>query len=137
MKIASRFAKKLEAGSVVALEGNLGSGKTTFIKGMALGLGLKDPDEVKSPTFVLMHVYPTRIPLYHFDLYRLEGKNEIEGMGLDEFIYDPEAITCIEWAEKARGLLPASAYCVSFEITGKRTRRIRFFEGRTMDCCEA
>lgn len=126
MKIAARFAKQLKPGSVVALEGTLGSGKTTFIKGMAAGLGLKDSGEVKSPTFVLMHIYPACIPLYHFDLYRLEGKKEIEGIGLDEFIHDPKAITCVEWAEKAGELLPDSAHHILFQVTGKRTRRIQF-----------
>ncbi len=121
---AKRFSKKLKPGSVIALEGNLGAGKTTFIKGVALGLGLKKQDEVKSPTFVVMHIYPTRPVLYHFDLYRLETIKELEAIGFEEFIDDPKAITCVEWSEKAKELLPADVYKVSLKIGKDETRQI-------------
>lgn len=124
MALAKKFARTLKPGNVVALSGGLGSGKTTFIKGIALGLGLRDADEVKSPTFVLMHVYKTRIPLYHFDLYRLETPQEVEALGFEDFAGDPKAITCVEWAEKAKGLLPAAAREVRLEIAGENSRRI-------------
>ena len=120
-----KFAQKLKPGSVVALEGSLGSGKTAFIKGIALGLGLKDPDEVTSPTFTLMHVYPTRPVLYHFDLYRLETKKEILDIGFEEFVNDSRAITCIEWARKAEAFLPPGTLHVRMQIAGSRSRRIR------------
>ena len=121
---AKKFAASLKPGNVVRLEGNLGSGKTTFIKGIALGLGLADPDQVKSPTFALMHVYPTVPPLYHFDLYRLATIGEIQNIGLEEFASDPSAVTCIEWAEKAAGLLPRTARRVRLETAGPQARRI-------------
>lgn len=124
LRIAGEFSKKLKGGDVIGLEGNLGSGKTTFIKGIALGLGLKDQDEVKSPTFVLMHVYPARMPLYHFDLYRLEGEKDLATVGLEDFAADPHAITCIEWAEKAGRLLPRRTYHVQLEVAGKNERKI-------------
>lgn len=124
VRLGKTFAKKLKPGTVIALSGGLGSGKTTFIKGIAVGLGLKDPDEVKSPTFALMHIYATKIPLYHFDLYRLEGLKEIQNIGFEEFAADPKAITCIEWAAKARSLLPSNVIQVVLETTGPNTRRI-------------
>ncbi len=124
IRIGKDLAKKLRPGAVIALSGDLGSGKTTFIKGIALGLGLKNSDEVKSPTFALMHIYPARIPLYHFDLYRLESLKEIQNIGLEHFIADPSAMTCIEWAEKADALLPALAIKIVFEAADQNTRRI-------------
>ena len=124
LRLGKAFAKKLKPGSVIALSGDLGSGKTTFIKGIAIGLGFQNSDEVKSPTFALMHIYPTAIPLYHFDLYRLQKLEEIQNIGLEEFVSDPRVITCIEWAEKAYSLLPFSTIEVILETTGFHTRRI-------------
>ena len=124
MALARKFSSTLKPGSVIALTGGLGSGKTTFIKGIAMGLGLPNPDCVTSPTFVLMHVYKTRVPLYHFDLYRLETPREIEALGLEDFAYDATAITCVEWAEKAGRLLPRGARKVRLEIAGEQERRI-------------
>ncbi len=118
VRFAKRFAKDLKPGSVLALTGDLGAGKTTFVKGVAEGLGFKNPDEVKSPTFTLMHVYQARVPVYHFDLYRLEKISELEAIGFEEFVNDPAAVTCIEWAEKAGSLLPSHAIPIRLEITG-------------------
>ena len=123
---AKNFSEKLKPGSVIALVGDLGSGKTTFLKGFASGLGLKDPDEVKSPTFALMHVYQARLPIYHFDLYRLESPKEIEAIGFEEFINDPKAVSCVEWADKAGLLLPPHTRWLHFEVAGETSRRIRF-----------
>lgn len=124
MDLARTFAKTLKPGSVVSLRGNLGSGKTTFIKGVALGLGLKDSDEVKSPTFALMRLYETKIPLYHFDLYRLGSLGEIAHIGFEEFVNNPEVITCVEWGERAKDLLPASTISVELSVRGQAERRI-------------
>ncbi len=121
---AKKFSAKLKPGDIIALTGNLGGGKTTFIKGLALGLGLDDPDEVKSPTFALMHVYRTKPPIYHFDLYRLESPKEIENIGLDEFLQDASAICCVEWADRAAEFFPPSTYRVHFEVVGTNERRI-------------
>ena len=121
------FAKRLKPGDVLALTGDLGSGKTTFIKGIALGLGLKNPDEVKSPTFALMHLYPTRIPLYHFDFYRLEKPEDIRAIGFEEFVHDPRVISCIEWPEKAKDFLPARTRHIRMSFAGKNSRQIEFF----------
>jgi len=121
---AKKYAKTLQPGTVLALTGDLGSGKTAFIKGIAMGLGLKDQDEVKSPTFTLMHIYPTRIPLYHFDLYRLDRERDLQSIGFEDFVNDPNAIVCVEWADKARKYLPRNTRHIQLEITGPRSRRI-------------
>ena len=121
---AKKFARTLKPGSVIALEGDLGSGKTTFIKGLALGLGLKDPDEVKSPTFAIMHIYPTTPKLYHFDLYRFENSKEAEAIGFEEFINDPSVISCIEWPGRAGKLIPKASLRISLEAAGGDLRKI-------------
>lgn len=118
------FAKTLTPGNVLALSGGLGSGKTTFVKGVALGLGLKNADEVKSPTFVLMHHYPTKISMYHFDLYRLENENDFEGIDLEGTLNDAKAISCVEWGEKAKDLFPAGTYFFKFERVSEHVRKI-------------
>ncbi|MSR76751.1 MAG: tRNA (adenosine(37)-N6)-threonylcarbamoyltransferase complex ATPase subunit type 1 TsaE [Candidatus Omnitrophica bacterium] len=122
--LAQSFSQILKGGDAVALQGTLGSGKTVFVKGLALGLGLAHADEVKSPTFVLMHVYPTRIPLYHFDLYRLEEDKELEAIGFEDFVSDPKAICCVEWAEKGIRYFPKSTYRVHLEILRDTERKI-------------
>ena len=133
MELGKRWGAILKAGDVVALRGNLGSGKTVFVKGLALGLGIQSKDEVKSPTFVLMHIYPTCIPLYHFDLYRMEDPRDLEAIGLEEWMNDGQAVTCIEWAEKAEALLPKSAYHVRIEILAAEKRKIIFNKNKVID----
>jgi tRNA threonylcarbamoyladenosine biosynthesis protein TsaE len=124
IKFAKRLAADLNPGTVLCLEGQLGSGKTTFIKGLAEGLGLKHPEQVKSPTFVLMHIYKAKVPLYHFDCYRLNSLEELENIGFQDFVNDSQAISCVEWAEKAGDLIPETARHVHFEILGATQRRI-------------
>jgi tRNA threonylcarbamoyladenosine biosynthesis protein TsaE len=121
---AKKFAADLQPGSVLCLGGQLGSGKTTFIKGLAEGLGLKHPEQVKSPTFVLMHIYKAKTPLYHFDCYRLNSLEELENIGFQDFVNDPCAISCVEWGEKAADLLPVTARHIHFEILDAFRRRI-------------
>jgi tRNA threonylcarbamoyladenosine biosynthesis protein TsaE len=124
IEFAKGLARELKPGSVLCLEGQLGSGKTTFIKGLAEGLGLKRPEQVKSPTFVLMHIYKARTPLYHFDCYRLDSLEELENIGFSDFVNDPHAISCVEWAEKAGHLIPDSARRIHFKILGTSKRSI-------------
>ena len=121
---AKELAAGIKAGTVLCLEGQLGSGKTTFIKGLAEGLGLKYPEQVKSPTFVLMHIYKAKVPLYHFDCYRLDSLEELENIGFVDFVSDPHAVSCVEWAEKAGNLIPKDARHIRFEILDASTRRI-------------
>ncbi len=129
LAFAKEFAATLKAGDVLALEGNLGSGKTTFVKGIALGLGLRDAGQVKSPTFVLMHIYPTAIPLYHFDLYRIDGSGDLDTLGFEDFLEDRGAISCVEWADRARLLIPESAVKIRFEVRGASGRYIHITHG--------
>lgn len=113
--------RSLKPGTVVALFGDLGSGKTTMIKGIGLGLGVKSEREIKSPTFVILHIYKGRIPLYHFDLYRMEKPSEVESLGMDEFLSDPKAVTVVEWAER----VPDIEKQAHIKINIKRTNQDR------------
>jgi len=92
---AAKLAATLQGGEIILLDGDLGAGKTTFVKGLALALGVRDM--VTSPTFTLFNQYQgDKLKLYHFDLYRL-GEGEADELGFDEFIGALDAVTCIEW----------------------------------------
>lgn len=105
-------AASLRRGDVLALTGELGAGKTHFVKGLAAGLGT--PSGVTSPTFTLIHEYPGgRLPLYHFDLYRLDDADAALRIGLDEYLFG-DGICVIEWAEKFPALLPPHTRWVRF-----------------------
>jgi len=93
-----KLGRELKKGAFIALYGDLGAGKTAFVRGLAKGLG-SDAD-VSSPTFALMHEYlGGRLPLYHFDLYRIRGE-EIYSLGFDEYFYDSECVCAVEWCER-------------------------------------
>jgi tRNA threonylcarbamoyladenosine biosynthesis protein TsaE len=113
------LARSLEAGAVVLLEGELGAGKTAFVRGLALGLGAPE-DEVSSPTFTLVQEYRGRMPFFHADLYRLSGA-EAEDLGLDEL--GSNGVIAIEWAAKLVRK-PAGAVEVLIEDLGGDCRRI-------------
>lgn len=124
MAFAREFAGSLKKGDVLRFEGDLGAGKTTFIKGLVEGLGAKDRNEVKSPTFVIMHIYQASMPVYHFDLYRLEGDVDMGSIGLEEFLGDSNAVTCVEWADKAPHLFPAESYRIRIKTLSENQREI-------------
>ena len=116
------MAAQLKAGDVLALAGELGAGKTQFVKGVAAGLG--HGDSVTSPTFTLIHEYiGGRLALYHFDFYRADEANEIAGIGFDDYLAD-EAVLAIEWADKFPELLPSDARWFRFRILENGTREI-------------
>ena len=95
---------KLKPGTVVCLDGDLGVGKTVFVKGVAKGLGIKEP--VVSPTFTILQEYREgRIPLYHFDVYRIEDSEEMYEIGFDDYLYG-DGVCLIEWAKRVTELLP-------------------------------
>jgi tRNA threonylcarbamoyladenosine biosynthesis protein TsaE len=116
--LGERLGRALKPGMVLALMGNLGAGKTTLTKGLAKGLGVSDL--IHSPTFNLIHEHKGRVPVYHFDLYRLTSMEQIEDLGYEDYFYG-EGVTVIEWPEKVLPLLPEDHLEVS--ITGKGDRR--------------
>lgn len=121
--IGEGLAKKLKAGDVVALVGNLGAGKTVFTKGIAKGLGVKDIRYVNSPTFVTIKEYEGRIPLYHFDIYRLNKSSVLDSESYEEYFYG-DGVTVIEWADKIRAILPKKYIEVKLSVIGEGRRKI-------------
>lgn len=122
---AENFSKELKGGEVIALYGELGSGKTTFVQGLAKGLGIKR--RIISPTFIIVRSYKLKSEssrfFYHIDLYRIESVREIEGLGIGEIMSDPQNIVAIEWAEKMGDLLPKKRWDVHFEYLSDNLKR--------------
>ena len=113
------------AGDVVACRGALGAGKTTFVQGFAEGLGVGGDDYVRSPTFALVHAYHGRIPLYHFDFYRLSSCAELQGIGFEEYL-DVGGVVIIEWADKFPEILPSMRLEVSIRIADSDRRWLQW-----------
>jgi tRNA threonylcarbamoyladenosine biosynthesis protein TsaE len=119
---AREFAREIKKGDVVALQGELGSGKTQFVKGFVAGMDSKA--EVTSPTFTLIHEYAGgRLPVYHIDLFRLENRQAAERLGLDEY-FSADGVSIVEWADKFPELIPRNAQWISFELQSDRQRLI-------------
>ena len=119
---AALLARLAEPGLVVALEGDLGAGKTHFVQGLARELGVTQP--VTSPTFNVMSAYPEgRLPLYHFDLYRLEDALELEDIAFYDHV-ESEGVSCIEWARKFSEEIPDAALWISLTTTEDGARRL-------------
>lgn len=114
----------LDAGDLVCLYGDLGSGKTHFSCGIAAGLEVRE-QYITSPTFTLVNEYRGRVPFYHIDLYRLQDPSELEGIGFDEYI-DSDGAAVIEWAERAEDLLPEERLSVYLSHLDERSREIGF-----------
>ncbi len=123
LKLGEKISTQLKAGDIVCLFGDLGSGKTTFVKGLAQGLGI-EADVVNSPTFVLLNIHEGKLPLYHFDLYRLEDVQEILALGYEEYFYG-EGITVVEWAERLKHLMPKKYVHVELSHQGENKRLIK------------
>ncbi len=121
LEIAASLARNFTPGTVVALTGDLGAGKTVFVRGVARSLGASD--RVTSPTFVLIHEYRGEIPLYHMDLYRLNSKREILAIGVEDYFYS-DGISLVEWAEKLEDLLPEDAVRIKISHLDDRFRQI-------------
>ncbi|HOJ52326.1 MAG TPA: tRNA (adenosine(37)-N6)-threonylcarbamoyltransferase complex ATPase subunit type 1 TsaE [Syntrophales bacterium] len=119
------FASCLKKGDVVALRGELGTGKTCFTKGMARGLGVPEEYVVTSPSFTIVNEYPGRIPLYHVDVYRFSGAEELSSIGFEEYVYG-EGVTVIEWADKILDFLPPPVLVVDFFYVDDKRREIVF-----------
>jgi len=132
IKLGEIIGKTLTPGSIIALRGDLGAGKTVLVKGIARGLGIED--EPVSPTFVIMNAYEGAIPLYHFDLYRVSGADELMGIGADEFLFG-EGVSAVEWAERVDEILPEYTIYIDIKMPSpengatENTREIRI-EGK-------
>lgn len=121
MAFGEALGVKLGPGDVVALLGDLGAGKTTMTKGIALGLGVES--EIHSPTFTLIHEHNGRVPLYHVDLYRLTGDVDVEFLGIEEYVYG-EGVMVIEWADRAPRLLPPERIEITLRLVGDEEREL-------------
>jgi len=123
IRFGKRIGRLLQRGDVVALVGELGTGKTQFIKGLASGVGVKNPRYISSPSFTLIKEYQGRIPFYHIDLFRLKTEEEAEGLGLEEY-YQGDGVSAIEWADKIPSLLPEELLWTQITYAGLHTRSI-------------
>jgi tRNA threonylcarbamoyladenosine biosynthesis protein TsaE len=124
LKLGKRIAENLSAGDIILLSGSLGAGKTVLAKGIAQGLGI-NKDNVVSPTFVLLRVYPGKHLLQHFDFYRLKSPKDIVALGLSEYLYS-DAVTLIEWPERLKFLLPKEFLKIKLLVKAKNQRCIKF-----------
>jgi tRNA threonylcarbamoyladenosine biosynthesis protein TsaE len=122
-KLGKTIGQRIKFPIVIGLSGDLGSGKTAFVQGLAEGLEIPGQYYITSPTFTLVNEYPGRLPLIHIDLYRLDGIHDFEDIGLDEMIYD-QAVIAIEWAEKMSRQLPDHHLAMTFEIINDNDRKI-------------
>jgi tRNA threonylcarbamoyladenosine biosynthesis protein TsaE len=122
--VGERLAEKIQTGDVLALVGDLGAGKTQFVKGLAKGLG--STAVVTSPTFTLVHEYlGSRLPIYHFDFYRIESLAALRAIGFDEIVFG-DGVSVIEWADRFVDAIPPRARWIKFEIVSDDQRRILF-----------
>ena len=141
-RLGRDFAKVLEKGDVLYLYGDLGSGKTTFVRGLAEGLGVKQ--RIISPTFIIVRCYEFQTQnsklksqnhnsklksleqFYHIDLYRTESERDLEGLGIEEIINNKNNIVAIEWADKLKSFSPEKRIDIEFSYEKVNTRKIRF-----------
>lgn len=122
-KLGQKIGKQLAPGAVVALTGELGSGKTVFVQGLAKGLDVPDGYYITSPTFTLINQYPGRHPFYHVDLYRIATRDDLEEIGLAEILYG-DGVTAIEWADRLEQDLMTGYLAIHLEIVDDDTRKI-------------
>ncbi len=127
IQFGNQLGQQLIGGTVLALSGDLGTGKTVLTRGIALGLGMS-MDQVSSPTFTLIQEYPGSIPLIHVDLYRLDMVSEISTLGLEEY-FTPSTIVIIEWAERFPQILPSDHIAIRLEYGEKEDSRLLSISG--------
>ena len=122
--MGQQFAEEIGVGSILALNGDLGSGKTVLVKGLVAGLGSRA--DVTSPTFTILHEYRGgRLPVYHFDFFRLENRESIVRLGLDDYFFG-DGVSVIEWGDRFPELIPQRARWILFEIKSENQRAITF-----------
>lgn len=123
VRLGEIIGELLQPGDFVALTGDLGAGKTHLTKGIAQGLGITDSSSVTSPTYTLLNVHRGRHILNHFDLYRLEGDEDVVNLGFDEYFYGP-GVSIVEWADRLQDELPAERLAVELYDEGPNRRRV-------------
>jgi tRNA threonylcarbamoyladenosine biosynthesis protein TsaE len=119
---AARLGATLTPNTLIALYGDLGAGKTTFVRGLVRGLGGEET-MVESPTFIYVRCYPTLLPIFHFDLYRMKTRDDFTAMGFEE-VFDKGGIVAIEWPERIESLLPPDCLRVYLSVISPTCRRI-------------
>lgn len=126
INLGKNIAGLLKKGDILCLCGELGSGKTILVKGIASGLGI-NPRRIISPSFVLIREYKNKnkLPFYHFDLFRLKKSKDILNLGYEEYLYG-DGITAVEWADRLRSLMPSDYLKIELEIMGRNKRKIKF-----------
>ena len=125
-EIACRYSKEVSPGEVICLEGNLGSGKTQFVRGFVKGFGIPS-DRVDSPTFTIINEYDGKVPVFHFDCYRLDNVREAIEIGAEEYLYG-SGVCIVEWPDRILRLIPPEAKFITLKIKGKNKREIIFHE---------
>jgi tRNA threonylcarbamoyladenosine biosynthesis protein TsaE len=120
---ARTIGEKLREGDILALSGELGSGKTCFTGGIARGLGVDENYQITSPTFTLINEYPAKCNLYHFDVYRLNDCSDLDDLGYEEY-FSKKGVMVIEWAEKIIKVIPPTAIFINFEYIDENKRKI-------------
>ena len=123
-KIAKWIGKSLLHGITILLFGDLGSGKTAFVQGLAKGLDVPDKWYVTSPTYTLVNEYPGKMPIFHVDLYRLNGPDELEDIGFDDMVSDPTHVLAIEWADRLGGEIIENSISINIKILDDTNRSI-------------
>ncbi len=124
-QLGERLGRLLEGGDFITLTGELGAGKTQFTKGIAGGLGVASARYLGSPTYTLMNQYTGRVPLYHFDLYRLEGPDDIYDLGFDDYFHG-DGVVVVEWADRLGETLPTERLDIIISYLSDEGRLIRF-----------
>ncbi len=121
IELGKKIGSLLKKGDIIAMQGTLAAGKTTITKGIALSLGIKD--DITSPTFCLISEYEGKMPLYHMDVYRLNGIEDFETLGAEDMLYG-EGVSIIEWSEKIMEELPKRTIILKIEVQDDNTRNI-------------
>jgi tRNA threonylcarbamoyladenosine biosynthesis protein TsaE len=123
--LGRRLGYLLKAGDFIALEGELGTGKTRFVQGVAAALEVDPAEPVTSPTYAILHIHGGRLPLYHFDFYRLVGDEDAAQLGLAEYFYS-DGVSLAEWANRLHSEMPTERLTITFSHLGEDKRRISF-----------
>lgn len=132
--LAKRLARGLKGNDCLALVGGFGVGKTTFVRGLVDGLEVRKKNFVCSPSFVILKIYQGRLPVYHFDLYRLDAERDFEDIGLSEFIACG-GISAVEWADRLKSVLPKTTLRIEFSCLDENKRIISFYSSlKRLEC---